>query len=105
MTVLPGQGDAALNPKGSTAVNEVLAVTGLLHVAMTRCSGRYWLLPCTVLLCGLMFPVVLADTNATVLVDGANVTIDNTVCATAAWRVSSSANHAANLQVSIAVRS
>ena len=49
--------------------------------------GRQWLLLCPLLGCMVLLPVISADTIVTVEVDGANVTVDNTVCETAAWRV------------------
>jgi len=55
---------------------------------MFSCSMNHWLLVSAALLLTLLMPLANADAVATVEVDGANVTIDNTVCATAAWRVS-----------------
>jgi len=52
---------------------------------------NHWLLVSAALLLTLLMPLANADAVATIEVDGANVTIDNTVCATAAWRVSLSA--------------
>ncbi|KAL0048626.1 hypothetical protein WJX82_007262 [Trebouxia sp. C0006] len=56
---------------------------------MFSCSVNHWLLVSAALLLTLLMPLANADAVATVEVDGANVTIDNTVCATAAWRTSS----------------
>ena len=55
---------------------------------MFSCSINHWLLVSAALLLTLLMPLANADAVATIEVDGANVTIDNTVCATAAWRVS-----------------
>lgn len=46
------------------------------------------LLPAAVLLVCLCSRPVVSDAVATIEVDGANVTVDNEVCHTAAWRVS-----------------
>ena len=54
---------------------------------MLTCSKRSLLLVLVVAVIALQLPFADADATATIEVDGANVTLDNTVCPNAAWRV------------------
>ena len=54
---------------------------------MLTCSKRSLLLVVALAVIALQFICADADATATIEVDGANVTLDNTVCPNAAWRV------------------